>query len=369
MKKNVSLTPAVFHLSDRVNAVAPVYAANPVVPRGPKLAPLLARVQRKIGEALGCVDTHRSVILTCSGSGAIAAAVASAAPDSGLLVVSNGAYGERQAAFAAQAGVRTVHYALEYGVRPDLAEIERLVTEHGVGAIGMVHGATSTCSLNPLVEVGQLAKRLGVRFIVDAIASVFVDEVDASLVDVIIGSANKGLHSNPDLAFVTVASALLEELAAQPGRIPYLDLGMTWNKQRVGSHPFTISTRALMELEAALDQLAAEGGVPGRHAIYKARTDLLRAGYERLGLERFERAGMPLQSIGTALMLPAGVTYDDLATRLAAWDRGDERYEIYSAQGKLSDTVFRIFNMGDYPLETYERFLGALEATLADLRA
>ncbi len=42
--KHVSLTPAVFHLPERVNAVAPAYAADPIVPRGPKLRPVLERV-------------------------------------------------------------------------------------------------------------------------------------------------------------------------------------------------------------------------------------------------------------------------------------------------------------------------------------
>ena len=79
--KNVSLTPAVFHLPEAVNAVAPVYAVNPVVPRGPKLAPLLGRVKAKVGAALGCAETHVPVILTCSGSGAIAAALGSTVGD------------------------------------------------------------------------------------------------------------------------------------------------------------------------------------------------------------------------------------------------------------------------------------------------
>jgi len=369
--KNVSLTPAVFHLPERVNAVAAPFADNPVVPRGPKLRPILERVQQKIQHALGCETTHQPVLMTCSGSGAIAAALGSCVGEGGILVVSNGAYGERQARYAEQIGLRTVHYALNYGQRPDLAEIERLATLHDVAAIGIVHGATSTCSLNPVMEVGALARRLGRRFIVDGIASLFVEEIDlaAAGIDVMIGSTNKGLHSNPDLAFVLVANSLLDEVCAGTGRIPYLDLGEAWRAQSTGSHPYTINVRALLELEAALDVLADEGGVAGRIAIYRARNGLLRRGFEALGLERFEREGMPLQNIGTALMLPADVAYDSLADALAAWDEGEERYEIYSAQGKLSSSVFRIFNMGEYELETYERFLAALEVCLGRLRA
>lgn len=366
--KHVSLTPAVFHLPEAVNAVAPQFAENPIVPRGPKLAPLLERLRDKIGAALGSAKTHRPVFLTCSGSGGIAAALGSCVPRAGILVVSNGAYGERQAHFARQLGLRIVHHQLPYGERPDAEKIELDAVRHGVGAIGMVHGATSTCSINPIEEIGVIARRHGLPFIVDAISSVFVEPIDLSTIDVLIGSTNKALHSNPDIAFVSVRRSLLELIASRPGRLPYLDLGEAWTKQRGGSHPYTINVRALLELEAALDVLEVEGGVEGRHAIYRARTELLRAGYERLGLERFERPGMPLQSIGTALYLPEGVAYAPLAERLAAWE-GEECYEIYAAQGKLSDTVFRIFNMGHYELATYERFLGALEVALGEIRS
>ena len=371
--KNISLTPAVFHLPERVNAVAPQYAKNPIVPRGPRLAPVLDRVQSKVRSTLGCDETHDPVILTCSGSGAIAAGLGSCirSRDPGrapcILVISNGAYGERQARYAEQMGLVTTHYALEYGERPDLNEIERLATESSVDAIGVVHGATSTCSLNPMVEIGTLAKRLGKTYLVDGIASLFVEEIDleAAGVDIMIGSTNKGLHSNPDLAFVLVAKPLLEEICAEKGRVPYLDIGEAWKAQRAGGHPYTINIRALLEFEAALDALDEEGGVEGRVSIYQARNQILRNGYQEIGLTLFERPGMPLQNIGTALYLPEGVQYSVLADQLAAWNDGNgECYEIYSAQGRLADQVFRIFNMGDYEIETYQRFLVALEHCL-----
>ena len=371
--KNISLTPAVFHLPERVNAIAPEYARNPIVPRGPRLAPVLARVQEKLRSALKCEATHDPVMMTCSGSGAIAAGLGSCvrsrdeARTPRILVVSNGAYGERQARYAEQMGLATTHYALEYGERPDLDEIERLATQNDVDAIGLVHGATSTCSLNPMTEIGDLARRLGRTYLVDGIASLFVEEIDleAAGVDVMIGSTNKGLHSNPDLAFVLVAKPLLEKVCTERGRIPYLDIGEAWKAQQSGGHPYTINIRALLEVEAALDALEDEGGVPGRISIYRRRNELLREGYRQMGLEIFERPGMPLQNIGTALYLPKGVPYPSLADELAQWDDGSgECYEIYSAQGRLADQVFRIFNMGDYEIETYERFLAALKTCL-----
>ncbi len=73
---------------------------------------------------------------------------------------------------------------------------------------------------------------------------------------------------------------------------------------------------------------------------------------------------MPLGSIGTALKIPAGTSYETLAERLSTREVEGHTFEIYSAQGKLSHELFRIFHMGDYELGVYDVFLRALGAAL-----
>src|SRR3569832_1084967 len=91
----VSLTPAVFHLSEAVNQVSRTYGENPIVPRGPRLTPLSDRVRRGIQEALA-TPRLQPVLMTGSGSTAMAAVLGSCLrPDERLLVIRNGAYGER----------------------------------------------------------------------------------------------------------------------------------------------------------------------------------------------------------------------------------------------------------------------------------
>src|SRR6185503_17792175 len=96
----VSLTPAVFHLSEAVNQVSRTYGENPIVPRGPRLKPLIDKVRGGIVEALGARE-HEAVLLTGSGSTAMAAVLGSClGPAERLLVVRNGAYGDRILEFA-----------------------------------------------------------------------------------------------------------------------------------------------------------------------------------------------------------------------------------------------------------------------------
>ncbi|NQU63884.1 MAG: alanine--glyoxylate aminotransferase family protein [SAR324 cluster bacterium] len=370
--KRVSLTPAVFHLPDRVNKISETYGQQPIVPRGPALKPILDRLREKVSEQLNVSDTHETVIFTAAGSGAIAAAVGSCIDERGILVIANDVYGHRQADFCEQLGIRTIRYALDPGEKPDIQELETLLQKHQPGTVGMVHGCTSVGLLNPVKEVGELTRKLNIHLIVDAIASVFVEEIDLTgwNINTLICSTNKGLHSNPDLCFCVVEKGYLEKISKHPGRIPYFDIGKTWLAQKNGGHPYTINIRALLEFEAALDDFIERGGLTARIQMYRDRLKILRSGYNRLGLKTFLKQGMAQQNIGTALYLPEGVNYDDLATTLAQWDDGcEECFEIYSAQGELSGVVFRIFNMGEYPLETYERFIHALEVSLEQLQA
>ena len=87
---------------------------------------------------------------------------------------------------------------------------------------------------------------------------------------------------------------------------------------------------------------------------------MLRTGYDKLGLTIARWKDMPFLSIGTALEIPKGTTYAKMAERLANEVVDGYSFEIYSAQGKLSDKLFRIFHMGEYPLHVYEVFLRAL---------
>ncbi len=362
--KVVSLTPAVFHLPEKVNAVSRTYGVNPIVPRGPKFKPVLDRVRAGLTGALGA-DGYEAILVTGSGSSAIAAVLGSCLrKDERLLVIRNGAYGDRILEFANAIGQPVVDYSLPYGHRPDMAVVEAKLAE--CDAVAMVHGGTSTCTLNPVAEVGAIAKKLGKKLLMDGISSLFVEPIDLAAWNVaaVMGSCNKGLHSHPNITCAIVRKDLLAEMEGIPSRTPNLELYKTWKAQVAGAHPYTIDPMSVLQVDAALSALADEGGVAGRHAIYQARCDILRPGYERLGLviARFE--GQPLQSIGTMLEIPKQTSYAALADKLATTVVDGHVFEIYSAQGKLSDRYFRLFHMGDYPLEAYHLFLRALEAAL-----
>src|SRR5262245_22445995 len=299
----VSLTPAVFHLPEAVNRVSQTYGKAPIVPRGPAFAPLLARAREGICAALSAPE-YEAILLTGSGSTAMAAVLGSCLrPSERLLVVRNGAYGDRLLEFARTLGQPVVDLEFPYGERPDLARIEEACSKDEVDAITVVYGGTSTCTLNPVPEIGVIAKKYGKKLLVDGVSSLFVEPMDLEGwgISAVMGSCNKGLHSHPNLTCALVHKNLLAEMEKTAPRAPSLELFKVWRAQKGGSHPYTIDPMSICQVNAALDFLAEIGGVAGRHAIYQKRCSLLRPGYERLGLTIARWKDMPLLSIGTAL--------------------------------------------------------------------
>ncbi|RLB63272.1 MAG: 2-aminoethylphosphonate--pyruvate aminotransferase [Deltaproteobacteria bacterium] len=362
----VSLTPAVFHLPEPVNAVSRSYGQQPIVPRGPRLKPLMDDLRDGIRRALGA-EGYEPVLMTGSGSTAVAAVLGSClTPTERLLVVRNGAYGDRIASFAKQLGQPLVDLASPYGERPDLGRIEQLCSSGQVDAVAMIYGCTSSCNLNPIAEVAAIARRYQVKLLLDGISALFIEPMDLEGLGVaaVMGSCNKGLHSHPNLTFALVRRDLMDQMEHIAPRVPSLELYQTWLKQRGGGHPYTIDPMSLCQARAALGYLEAIGGVAARYRLYQRRCELLRAGYERLGLTIARWEGMPLQSIGTALHIPERTSYDELADRLASDPVDGHVFEIYAAQGKLSGKLFRVFHMGEYSLEAYEIFLRALAMAL-----
>jgi 2-aminoethylphosphonate-pyruvate transaminase len=277
-------------------------------------------------------------------------------------VIRNGAYGDRIHEFATTLRQPLVDMSLPYGERPDLAAVEDLLAKDRVDAVAIVYGGTSTCTLNPVPEIGALTARYGKKLLLDGVSALFVEPMDLAgwNVAAVMGSCNKGLHSHPNLTMALVRRDLLAQMEHIAPRAPSLELHKLWRAQVNGSHPYTIDPMSLCQVEAALGHLASQGGVAGRHAAYQQRCDVLRPGYAKLGLRLATWEGMPLTVIGSALHIPAGASYEAMAQRLSSEPVDGHVFEIYAAQGKLSDKLFRIFNMGDYPIEVYEIFLRAL---------
>lgn len=359
MKRMILLNPGPVNVTERVRRA--LLKAD-LCHREPECAELLQSIRWKLLTAFGLEGTFLPVLITGSGTAALEMAVSSC-PGKGqsMLVIRNGVYGERIAHMAGAHGIATVNLDYDWGEPPKLEDIEAALKKHPeIGVVAVVHHETTTGLLNPVHEIGALARRYGKQLLVDAISSLAGDTLDfeRAHVDYCVGTANKCLQGFPGVSFVLVRASVRDHLAQCPTRSVYFDLYKNLAAQENGDMLFTPAVQVHYALEAALEELIEET-VPGRIRRYAAAASLLREGFDRMGLECLVDPAHRSNCL-TALKLPEGITYQALHDRLK--ERG---FVIYAGQGGLKKSIFRIANMGDIRTEDFQRLLNVLKACLA----
>ena len=325
-------------------------------------------IMKEVRETLAALadDTgaYTTVLLTGSGTSAMEATVSSVVPPGGkILVVINGAYGQRLAEIAAAHGIEVVSPKLPWDRQPDLKVIAEALANSQVACVAMTHHETTTGLRNPVAEIGKLAKKHGATFIVDAISSFggIPFQLGKWNIDFMIGSSNKCLQGVPGVPFVI---AQREALRDYPPRTLSLNLYSQWKSlEDTGQSLFTPNTHAILALKQALRELDEEGGISARYERYTVNWKALRAGLLELGFELLLREEDEAHMLITAKQ-PLGFDYDEFYAQMKK--RG---ITIYSGMlATLSgEATLRFGVIGDLHLPDIERLLAAIKEVRTNL--
>ncbi len=186
-------------------AVKRALASADISHRDRAFVEVLSRVVSRLRRVAVAHD-HDVLVL---GGGATAATEAALSTfvgqDERMLVVSNGAFGERIAEMAECLGIAVSHLRYAWGEPISLEQLSGMLdNDPRIKCVAMVHHETSVGRLNPVNEVGRLLAPRHIRYFVDVVSSLGGEEFDMarSRASVIIGSANKCLHGVAGAAFV-----------------------------------------------------------------------------------------------------------------------------------------------------------------------
>ena len=322
--------------------------------------------QRLLDFAGVSAEQYTAVLVQGSGTYGIESVIGSAVPRGGnLLVVANGAYGERMARIASVLAIPATVLRFPEDTPATASEVRSaLEADPTLTSVAVVHCETTSGLLNPVEEIGQAVAAARRGFIVDAMSSFGAVAVDlgAAGIDYLVSSANKCIEGVPGFSFVIARKAAL--LATEGyARSLSLDLLEQWRGlERDGQFRFTPPTHALLAFAQALNELEAEGGVPGRAARYAVNQRTLVQGMRGLGFREYlppERQSHIITSFHY-LSSPA-FEFNEFYSRLS--DRG---FVIYP--GKLSRVdCFRIGTIGRIFEADIRALLSAVRETLDEM--
>jgi 2-aminoethylphosphonate-pyruvate transaminase len=334
--------------------------------RDPRFIAMTAELRRRLLAIAFGQQSHVAVPLQGSGTFVVEAAIGTLIrPTDVLLVLANGAYGERMAEIAQRIGrrVAVLRWREHRAVEPDV--VERALAENSaITHVGLVHCETTTGLLNPLNEIAAIVARQRRGLVVDAMSSFGALPLDlrATPITALLASSNKCLESVPGIAFALVERTAIERAAGVAPSLS-LDLHDQWRGfETNGQWRFTPPVQVVAALVESLYMLEVEGGPAARYAHYAANFRALSSGMARLGFRLLLDPAVQAPIIAT-YRFPEDprFCFDSFYSMLAA--RG---YVIYP--GKLTHAEsFRIGCIGDLERSDFEGLLEAISHVMAEM--
>ncbi len=361
MPKYRLLTPGPVAVPERVRLAM---ARTLLHHRAPEFLPVLAEVRDGLRRVF---QTERDVLLlTCSGTGAMEAAVSNLfSPGERVVVVRGGKFGERWAEICAAFGVEAECVDVEWGraVDPDAvrAALARVPDARG---LLLTASETSTGVWHPVREIAALAREQSpdCLIVVDGISAVGVHDMpmDAWGLDAVVSGSQKSWLLPPGLAFIALSERAAAAVHASTSPRYYLDLRKELAIQPELQTAYTAAVSLIAGLREALEMIFEEGllAVFERHAALSRAT---RAAAQALGLALYA-PDSPSHAC-TAVCVPGGIDGAALVQNLR------DRYDIALAggQGRAAGRIFRIGHMGDVDAFDAIGVIAALEMVLLDL--
>lgn len=250
---------------------------------------ITARVRQGILDIVEAGDTHVCVPLQGSGTFVVEAMLGTMIPRDGrVLIVTNGAYGQRIARTCRVIGRDYEILEAAEDQVPDPAKLaERLEIDPGITHVAIVHCETTSGILNPIEAVAEVVARHGRSLLIDAMSTFAALPLEAGKIryDALVASANKCLEATPGAGFMVARKTVLENCAGNAHSLS-LDLHDQWvHMEKTGQWRYTPPTHIIAALDQAITEHRAAGGVAARGARYTENRRVLVAGARALGLE------------------------------------------------------------------------------------
>ncbi|MEV3872160.1 aminotransferase class V-fold PLP-dependent enzyme [Streptomyces sp. NPDC049906] len=340
------------------------------------LAPLtadrFAAIERQVA---GLLHTAQDVVITQGEAllpleGCIRGA---AGPGTTALNVITGPYGQTFGDWLRDCGAKVVDLAVPYhaAVAPEQVE-EALAGHPEIDFVSLVHAEAATGNTNPVAEIGEVVRRHGALFMLDAVASVAAEPLltDAWGVDLCVIGAQKAMGGPAGVSAVSVSERAWRRMAANPRapRRSYLSL-LDWKERWIDAGrrglPHAPAQLEMLALQACVERIEATGPevVMERHA---AAARAVRTGAVALGvgLEPYVHEARHAAPVATTLRVPEAVDASAVVARALDLDPG---VPLVAGGGALAQEMVRVNHYGpNASPEVVERSLAALGGALAD---
>lgn len=340
MKKNLLLTPGPTQVPPQVCEAL----SRPIIHHR---TPQFQQYLKEAAEGLKKIfqTKHDVYILTCSGTGAMEAAVANLlSPGDKAITIEGGKFGERWTEIGKAYGIDVQPIKIQWGHDVDPGKIkELLAADKSIKVVFATLSDTSTGVTSDIKAIGEVVKHTGAVLVVDAISGLGVIDLqtDHWSVDVVVAGSQKGLMLPPGLAFISVSPKALDLVEKAKSPRYYFDLRKAKKAAAQADTPFTPAIGIVIALVESI-KLIDQAGLQNLFKHYERLAQATRAAAKALGLTLFAQESC-MTNVLTAINVPAGMDGDKIVKRM----RDTYGISIAGGQGEeLKGKIIRIAHMG-----------------------
>ena len=283
-----------------------------------------------------------------------------------VLVVCNGRFGEMAKEILMAIGIPCVPCYENWTDIVDPEEIRRLAIENQITAVFMVHSDTATGILNPIKEVGKVARDLDLLFFVDVISSLgcVPFEFDAWGVDVAVAGIQKGLMCPAGMSVMAISQRAMKANETIPQRDYYINIRTIRNYLITKREaPLTAPVSLSLAMNEAVNMIYEEGieNVFRRHKLLSTAT---KAAVQAMGLDLFPYGDAYVRSDALTVCT---LREDMDRAKIMQHMQDKYGYLLSAGIGENCKKQLRIAHMGYCSLSDMMGCMIAFEATLYDL--
>jgi len=353
----------------RIPPIVADYMADPPVNyhRQEGFRTMFAETEKDVKELLGIRDlsAYFATMLISTGTGAVEACLQAFAPLGKGLIIRNGFFGARWVDQAVQEGF--AHTVLDGDEQQpvDVAQLEAaLDADPSLKWVFFVAHETRAGLVNPMVAIGQAAKKRGLLVGADVVSAAYAYPIDieAAGIDLAVTSSAKAIQGVPGIGIVFVKLATLPVLAQHKRTNYYFDLVAETDKQRKELQTRFAQPVALhAALRAACDHMK-QVGIANHFARIQRQMKTIADHLATMGLHA-QLDPAHRSNVAVNFKLPAGLEYPEFAQRMEA----EGYYLLYGIPGDM--THFQISTIGDLTDEHVAGICRAFDKVLGRARA
>ena len=235
-------------------------------------------------------NTYQCVPMQGSGTFAVESMISSlTTKDSNILILINGAYGQRMKKMCDYLNRNTIEYEVPEHETHNLNKLEEIIDQNKrLTHVFAVYCETTSGILNPINEIANLVKNKKLSLFIDAMSAFGALPLSSKNItfDAVAASSNKCLEGVPGVGFILVKNNVIENAKGNSHSLS-LDLYDQWQAMEKNKQwRFTPPTHVLAAFSQAIKEHEKEGGVDGRYKRYKKNCQIICDGMKELGFEQ-----------------------------------------------------------------------------------